>query len=128
MKSYFILNRQGEFNPTDMTNNQCKGWGHGKYFYLLQLVFDGTLKLDDNAFIIDHQDVDDLVQNIVLKGSCEQMHMKIAKKLIPTLVKKALPLLACKCTIRPTLDPQGKAWLQYVSLKDDKYAPCLALL
>lgn len=128
MKSYFILNRQGEFKPSMMSSNQCKGWGHSNYHYLLQLVFDGTLKLDENSFIVDHQAIDDVVQNLVLKGSCEQMHLKISRLLVPTMIKKKLPLLACKCTIRPTLDPKGPAWLQYVLLKDDKYAPCLALL
>lgn len=128
MKSYFILNRQGSFQPSAMTKNQCKGWGHGNYYYLIQMVFDGKVKLDDMAFIVDHQAIDDLIQEMVLKGSCEQMHQKIAKLLVPTLIKKNLPLLACKCTIRPTLDPQGPAWLQYVLLKDESHAPCLALL
>lgn len=128
MKSYFVLNRQGTFYPAKMTTNQCKVLGHSKYYYLLQMVFDGKLKLDENSFIVDHQAIDNLVQELVLKGSCEQMHQKIAKLLVPTLVKKNLPLLACKCTIRPTLDTQGPAWLQYVLLKDESHAPCLALL
>jgi hypothetical protein len=127
MNNYFIMNRTGEFTPSKHTENQCKVEGHTKYFYHLVLVFDGAVKLNYDAFIVDHQELDSMITDLDLKGSCEEMHQKIAAHLIPMLEDdKELPLLACKCTIRPT-KKDGPAWLEYVSLKAPAYAACLAL-
>lgn len=127
MSSFFIMNRTGEFEPKFSTDNQCKVAGHTKYHYHLKLVFDGKCKLNADQFIIDHQLIDDLVTQLGLAGSCEEMHLHIRRELIPMLTKDhGLPLLACKCVIRPT-KKDGAAWLEYVSLKSPEYAPCLAL-
>lgn len=126
MTSYFIMNRTGEFEPYGMTSNQCKAPEHKKYYYHLKLVFDGECELDKDAFIVDHQEIDDLVASLPLLGSCEQMQLQLSRQLLPMFQDRDIPLLACKCVIKPTKS-DGPAWLEYVSLKAPAYAACLAL-
>lgn len=128
MTSFYVMNRTGKFEPDYYDDNQCKAKGHLEYHYHIKLVFEGACKLNDDGFIIDHQEIDDVIQNLGLQGSCEEMHLDIRKKLIPALTEHfGLPLLACKCVIHPTKTP-GAAWLEYVSLKDKASLPLLALL
>jgi hypothetical protein len=56
------------------------------------------------------------------------MQLRLVKAIVPALVKKNLPLLAYKCTIKPVDDADANLGIQYVSLKDDSYAHCLSLL
>jgi len=127
MKSYFVMNRTGKFTPEKTTSNQCKAPGHGQYFYHLKMVFLGGMKLDENSFILDHQDVDDLVTGLILQGSCEEMNRKIMERLAKLMGLKSIPMVACKCTIRPGLG-DGPAWLEYTQVRADKYLHCLQLL
>ena len=128
MITYYVMTRTGRFRPLENTDNQCKGWGHSEYHYTLKLLFDGSAKLNDKSFLIDHQDLDDAIQDIELVGSCEQMHKQINEKLVPLLARKNLPLLVCKCVIRPTLDARPPAVLEFISLKSPEFAACLPLV
>jgi hypothetical protein len=128
MTSYFVMNRTGEFEPSGMTANQCGREGVGKYFYALKMVFEGACKLNEDDFIIDHQAIDDLVNEIELAGSCEAMQLRIKNALVPFLCKQyGLPMLAYKCTLYAG-KKTGPAWMEYVSLRSPEYAPCLALV
>lgn len=128
MSSYFVMNRTGEFSPAAMTSNQCGKDGVAKYFYALKMVFAGTCRLDKDEFIIDHQAIDDLVNEIGLSGSCEQMQLRIKEKLVPFLCKEyGLPMLAYKCSLHAG-KKDGPAWMEFVSLKAPEYAACLALV
>lgn len=127
MKSYFVMNRTGKFYPAKMTPNQCKAPGHSQYNYHLRMVFAGDAKLDQNNFLLDHQEVDDLVQGMMLKGSCEEMNQKITARLAKLMGAKAIPMVACKCTIRPMI-PDGPAWLEFVTLPEEAHLNCLHFL
>lgn len=128
MITYFVMHRQGSFEPNNHTVNQCKEPGHDIYYYHLKLVFDGSAKLNDQAFLIDHQDLDDLITSLPLAGSCEQMQQQINKVIVPMIARRKLPLLACKCTLQPSLDAGAPAWLEFISLKSPEFASCLPLI
>jgi len=127
MISYFVMNRTGTFRPEKFTSNQCKAPKHPDYFYHLKMVFDGKVKLDADRFILDHQDVDDLVQGLVLNGSCEDMQLKIMERLAKMMGLKKIKMVACKCIISPVL-PNGAAWLEFTSVPEKKHLSCLSLI
>jgi hypothetical protein len=125
MQTFYVMTRKGQFRTAYYTQNQCKVEGHRQYTYHLRFVFDGSAKLDENSFLIDHADIDRAIQGLELAGSCEEMHKQISKKLVPMLERKKLPLLACKCTIYP--EQYAVAFLEFITLKAPEYAPCLSL-
>lgn len=116
MKSYYVMNRSGEFEPIRPTSNQCKEPGHLRYGYELRMCFFGAMQLDQNQFILDHQLVDDLVQSLALTGSCEEMHKLISRQLRTMMTRKNIELAACKCTIKPK--PDGPAFLEFITLNE----------
>src|SRR6202000_1156902 len=77
LMEWFIMHRNGNFVPTAESSNQCKVMGHTSYNYTLSLIFPGTIKLDDQSFIVDHSEIDRLIQSLDLLGSCEQMQQLI---------------------------------------------------
>lgn len=127
-QSYFILNRRGRIVPAKMTNNQCTEPGQKEYFYQMGLVFSGETKLNDNQWIVKHEDIDAMMQNLGHVGSCESMQLRIVKHIVPWLVKQGLPVLAYKCTIKPVDDADANPGIQFVTFKDPSYAHCLALI
>lgn len=110
------MTRTGKFTPSRRTENQCKAPGHKSYDYTLRMVFLGNMKLDEHQFITDHANVDGLIQNMDLTGSCEQMHLKICGKLKEFFRKKAIPLCGCKCTIHP--GEGAAAYMDYYFIDD----------
>jgi len=126
-RSYFIMNRTGVFRPSEMTSNQCKEPGWPEYTYALRMVFPGDMKLDHNDFIIDHAEVDAMVRKLAPKGSCEDMSARILDALHELMAKKNLPMVACKCVIRPS-DPTAPAWMERVHVADNAHVEALRLL
>ena len=120
MDSVFIMHRTGHFRPKSSTSNQCKAPGHTLYEYSLKMVFEGNIKLDERKFIIDHQDVDDLIQKVTLTGSCEQMHQTISRRLQTMMKIRKIDMVACKCLIVPA-GAKTVAQLEFITTKDTKY-------
>lgn len=99
----FVMKREGSFTPGYSTYNQCKTYGHRKYRYQIIVSFGTSCKLDGDNFLIDHNLIDDTIQDLVLAGSCEQMHEKIYVAVRRLLTRKRLIVTGVKCTIKPVL-------------------------
>lgn len=116
-----VMHRRGEFNPAQRTDNQCKVRGHHNYKYHLMFICDP--KLDKSGFLIDHQLIDDSIQEVDLQGSCEEMHLQLTQ-CFEKLMKKAKlykHIYAYKCIISPTL-PNGPAYMESVKVfKEEGY-------
>lgn len=121
----FIMHRKGRFEPNKYTPNQCKVEGHESYDYHLIMVFPGTQELDINDFILDHQDIDDTIQRMVLKGSCEKMHQKICDRLKRFFEKKNIDLMAMKCIIKPVFSV-NVAHMEYLYTRDSSYSSLIS--
>lgn len=119
------MHRKGVFEPEKYTSNQCKIEGHDSYDYHIIMVFPAHQQLDANAFIVDHQDIDNTIQNMVLKGSCEQMHQKICDRLKKFFSKKDIDLMAMKCIIKPVTNG-GVAHMEYLFTKDSSYVSLIS--
>jgi hypothetical protein len=124
----YVMNRRGTFNTKKPTHNQCKVKGHKTYHYEVAMAFSPRVKLDENMFIIDHQDVDNCIQNCVLNGSCEEMHLEISEALRKLFKSREIPVIGMKAVIYPDL-PAGAANLSYiwVSPKHSNVLPLLQL-
>lgn len=126
MAKFFVMTRKGHIVPSKMTSNQCKVEGHEDYDYIIKLVFPEFTKLDENDFLIDHQKIDDVIQNMFHKGSCERMHINICERMLKKLERKGLDIIAYKCSIIP-VDKQrnqsGVAMLEYLYYKDGLLHP-----
>ena len=105
----YVMHRIGEFRPTDYSNNQCKIIGHQKYQYHLICAFEE--ELDQQDFVIDHVKLDTTIQNCVLIGSCERMHLVIYKAIKKVCGKN---LLGYKAIIYP--EKSAKAWMIYTKV------------
>lgn len=115
----YIMERKGFFKSFKSSDNQCKGKGHLNYSYQIKIAFSRKCLLDKSYFLIDHQHIDDVIQKITFKSSCEVMHQNILKELKLLFYNKKLNILAIKTTIKP-IKPEGMAELTYIySLKKD---------
>lgn len=117
---FYVMTRNGKFYPARMTKNQCKVEGHSSYSYSLRMVFSNTIKLDNNAFITDHAEVDEMIQKLPLIGSCEQMHQTICTALKAFFKSKKLKLEGCKCTIIPGKSPAAFMDYYYIGARSHK--------
>jgi hypothetical protein len=78
------------------------------------MAFVGTeSSLDSNGFLIDHADIDNMIHNLLLNGSCEEMHLMIRNGLATLMVDNNVPMVAYKSIIRP-VNPEGAAYMKYV--------------
>jgi hypothetical protein len=91
------------------------------------MVFPKRVKLDMNKFIVDHQEVDGLINSMLLEGSCEEMHQKICVNIRDFFSKKDVHLIACKCTIKPA-ENANAAYMQYVYLENKDSAFVLSAI
>ena len=126
-RAYFIMNRVGTFRPAHTTANQCKEPGWPEYSYNLRMVFDGNMKLDKNDFIVDHAQVDAMVRELGLTGSCEDIGTRVLNALDAFMAERKIPMVACRCVIRAT-DPNAPAWLERVHVSDPKHVEAMRLL
>lgn len=114
-RSYFLMTRRGTFKPGRMTHNQCKEPGYSEYTYELRMVFDGAVKLDADAFIVDHQKIDEMVRGLGLAGSCEEFTTRILTALDSFMDAAGIPMLACRCTVK-AVDPNAPAFLERIHI------------
>jgi hypothetical protein len=113
--SYFIMHRKGKCHPRMPTPNQCKVAGHPNYTYDISMIFPSNITLDDNQFIINHQDIDDIIQATYLKGSCEQMHLKLQRKLTRFFSSRGIEILGFKIKLQG--DSNDMAYMEFLSLE-----------
>lgn len=102
---FFTMTRRGSLVPQHVTNNQCKEPGHARYFYELQVVFQGSTPWDKNSFIVEHSELDSAIKKCHATGSCEQMHVEIREHIHSFFSQRKLKkyVVAFKFTIYPTL-------------------------
>ena len=104
----FILHRKGQFKISQATDNQCKAKGHAAgYTYEITIVVN---KLDSQGFAIDHNEINDVIANKPIKGSCEELCKLIFKRV--KKLKFAGTLVAYKCVIRP-ITAKKEAYIEY---------------
>lgn len=112
----YRMNREGVFSPSKHTENQCGKEGTFHYSYLLTIIVRN--KLDNKGFIIDHDDLNNAIQNTEIFGSCEEMQRIIHKTVINTLPQGVL--LGYKCVIKP-LDFGSKAFIEFIECNNPEY-------
>lgn len=121
---YFVMSRRGHFTAEGITNNQCAVPGHPKYQYRFKLMFEGDMPLDQRAFILDHNEIDEFMQNLLLSGSCEEMQKLIEMELPDMMRERSIPLVAFRCAI--IADPTAPAFLEFAWARSQKDERCLA--
>ena len=107
------MHRRGWIYSRQATDNQCKAPGHDKYHYHVILACSETLDEDD--FIIDHNTVNQYIQRIKVRGSCEQIHKAIYRAVRKAFAQTVTNLYLYKCILSPSL-PNGEAYMEYIKL------------
>lgn len=113
----YILNRRGKFSATE-TLNQCKDIEHPLYFYHLKVVTKG---LDNDGFVIDHEDINKAIISNEMYGSCEEMAkrlFKIVKKLM-----KGQKFVAFWCAVYASEEPEHLKSFMEFKWYNKKYGP-----
>lgn len=110
-RSFFVMTRRGLFRPASHTQNQCKEPGWPEYSYELRMVFRGDMALDESGFIVDHAEIDSMIQELRLTGSCEEFTTRILHSLDKFMSSAGIPMVGCRCIVRAT-DPNSPAWLE----------------
>ena len=110
------MNREGVFSPSKHTENQCGKEGTMHYSYLLTIIVRN--KLDEKGFIIDHDDLNNAIQNTEIFGSCEEMQRIIHNCIVNTLPQGIL--LGYKCVVRP-IDFNAKAFIEFIECNNPEY-------
>lgn len=87
MKTILTLNRTGIVRAYGSSHNQCKAEGHEYYEYQLKIECNSIL--DDNGFIIDHNEIQKQMEQFFFTymDSCEQLVLDLTiviHKLITT--------------------------------------------
>lgn len=101
MKKFSIITRKGILNVKgNSTKNQCAKEGHEVYNYELKVLFSSKTKLNENGWIIDHQHLDDAVQESIV-NSCEIMSDDILNRVEKVLIKNNLKCVGIKLKIQP---------------------------
>ena len=98
-KRFFVMTRQGTFIPEDMSPNQCGRQGVTDYTYEIKCVLKD--KLDFVGFCIDHDHIQESIEQTTIEGSCEEMQKLIYKKVRKTFTRQNVKLLAYSCKIIP---------------------------
>lgn len=81
MYQNMLMTRKGILNVKGAsTTNQCARPGHQVYHYEIKILFDNHVRLDENGMIIDHQQLDNVVQ-ITDPNSCEVMSNDILSRI-----------------------------------------------
>lgn len=69
------ITRKGTYEPYSASMNQCKDIGHGKYGFEVVAAFGP--ELNENGWLVDHNDINNAIQDFEIEGSCEEMHKQI---------------------------------------------------
>jgi hypothetical protein len=102
----FIIHRKGRIETSFNTDNQCKDVGWRYYYYHVTIA---TEKRDHQNFVIDHEEINNLIQELVIFGSCED----IAHTIYEAIFNAIKGIQAFKCCISPVQD-KGPAYMEYV--------------
>lgn len=110
------MTRSGSFIPSQSTDNQCVKVGNEQYDYTLKLVFSTNQILDNDDFIIRHEEIDEQIQRTILNGSCEFMHRQLFSSLKAFFNSKDIIVIGYKATILPYGVPEKQliASLNYI--------------
>lgn len=121
MARYIVMQRQGAFKPAEATEYQCKERGHSLYHYDVKLIWSGNVRLDERDFILDHKEVDAVVQAVPLARSCELMQDGVVFALREHMRKHNIDIVACRVWIEPDGWPDGDARMAGIWIDRDHY-------
>lgn len=116
-KTKLVINRSGFCEAKRKSKNQCKDIGHTKYSYNIKVTVKD--KLDEEGFVIDHQDIHNAVEK-VFKGkmnSCEKLGLKIAESVEKAVENHGSILQEIHVMIKPipeTPDDKVSAFMEVV--------------
>lgn len=120
--TFYRMVRRGTFSAEQSTPNQYVKPNHDAYYYTLQVVWSGTVKLDYRDFIVDNGDLTQFVANMKLMGSGEMMVRAIMEQVNLRLIELGIAPLACKITVRGTRDePTAEAYLEYTQARPEHF-------
>ena len=113
--SKYTMHRRGTFRAAYVTENQCAFPGAEKYTYRVTAHFPSNSHLNAKHFLIDHQDIDDVVHSLKLAGSCEQMERQITHAIVSHLFTVGLKPTYVHLEVG---DSEGdglgwQAWMEY---------------
>jgi len=112
--TFYRMLRRGTFSAEQETPNQYVRPGQEVYYYTLQVVWSGDVKLDYRDFIIDNGDLTQFIANMKLMGSGEMMMRAIMEQVNIRLIELGIAPLACKITVRGSREePTAEAYLEY---------------
>lgn len=119
--TFYRMLRRGTFNAEQTTPNQYVRENHEVYYYTLQVVWSGTVRLDYKDFILDNAEVHNFIANMKLRGSGEMMLQAIMEQINTRLRELDIPPLACKITIRGQghEDTRNEAYLEYTQARPE---------
>lgn len=101
----YCITRTGIINlPKSLSSsNQCAKIGHSKYYYTCK-VFTNNKKLDNQGFIVDHNDLDKAINTELkknkFKGSCELMSEALISVVMNIMKKKGKDFKSIEITIK----------------------------
>lgn len=119
----FVMTRKGFFTPSSQTAHQCKQNKTFLYNYECKVVFNSSQLLDNNGFVIAHEDIDEAIQKLKLQGSCEEMAKDIVTTVKALIVRKLGGITGIKVTIFP--QPEGQAHISYIFIDKASNLPLL---
>lgn len=121
--TFYRMLRRGTFSAREETPNQYVKPGHDVYYYILQVVWSGNVKLDYRDFIVDNADLTQFIANMTLMGSGEMMMKAIMEQVNVRLIELGIRPLACKITVRGSRDePLADAYLEYTQARPEHFA------
>lgn len=110
------MHRIGNKTIDSNSSNQCGFVGCKTINYKVIAVFDKTLN-NKEAFVIDHAEIDNIIQKMHIHGSCETITSVIGEELFKKITKdkKKSKLKALKVEIQPfDINFLPKAYMSYV--------------
>ena len=112
------INRTGRVKTKTSSSNQCKATGHREYDYHVCIVVPST-NLDKNKFIIDHVKIHEIVEKEFKNiSSCEEIALRIAKRIKQKLPKNNIQIMDLYILIRPVVPGKAPAWMEYSETGD----------
>jgi hypothetical protein len=99
----FTMMRSGVFVPAKATRNQCAREGHPAYNYRIIVATDASLPLNEREMILDHILIDDMMMNMKLSGSCEEMLKAVLNEVKSLFSDFEIKLLGAKIDIYPSM-------------------------
>lgn len=121
-KEIIKMCREGTFKTKNHLKQQCGIVEIKEYSYMFIGLFDYNIN-EKTKFIIDHNDIDNFINNLKLEGSCEEINKKLAVSLTNFFRRKKVVTNAFKMTIKPikTIDNKafkGKAYMSIIVGKE----------